>query len=62
MAERFLLGAKEVTERERRHRNLSAHSGDDTVVVVMCTVLSKMYMRYVIVASEMHLHDMASDA
>ena len=54
-------GAKEGPARERRLQNVSARSGGDTVVVVVCTVLSKMYMRYVIVASEMHLHDLASD-
>ena len=61
MAERFLLGAKEDPARERRLQSALARSGGDTVVVGMCTVLSKMYMRYVIVASEMHLHDLASD-
>ena len=61
VAGRVVGGDKVDPARERRLQSALARSGGDTVVVGMCTVLSKMYMRYVIVASEMHLHDLASD-
>ena len=61
VAECVVVADKVDPERERRLQKVSARSGDDTVVVVVCTVLSMMYMRYVIVVSEMHLRDLASD-
>ena len=60
MAGRFLLVDKEGPARERRLQTRLAHSGDGTVVVVMCTVMSKMYTRDVTAVSEMYVHDLAS--
>ena len=60
MAGRFLLVDKEGSARERRLQKLSARFHGDTVVVVMCTVVSKMYTRDVTAVSEMYVYDLAS--
>ena len=56
----FILVDKEGPARERQLQKLLARSGDGTVVVVMCTVVSKMYTQDVTAVSEMYVHDLAS--
>ena len=56
----FVLVDKEGAAQERRLQKLSACSCGDPVVVVICTVVSKMYTRDVTAVSEMYVHDLAS--
>ena len=60
VAGRVVVGAEEDLAREQRHQSDLVRSGGDTVVVVVCTVVSKMYTRDGVAVSDMHVHDLAS--
>ena len=60
MAGCFVIGDKVDPARERRHQNDLVRSRGDTVVVVVCAVVSKMYTRDGVAVSDMHVHDLAS--